>query len=76
MEFMNAEVTTDRRTTSHPIRETMASTRVRFNVGDFQCIAIKDGTFPYTTNSFLANVPNEQLERVDVGALYFAVDES
>jgi hypothetical protein len=28
----------------------MTSTRVRFSVGDFQCIAIKDGTFPYPSD--------------------------
>jgi glyoxylase-like metal-dependent hydrolase (beta-lactamase superfamily II) len=59
---MDEEVKIDRRTTPQPIGETMASTRVQFSVGDFQCIAIKDGTFPYTTNSFFANVPKEQLE--------------
>ena len=45
----------------------MTSTRVQFSVGDFQCIAIKDGTFPYPTDWFFSNVPKAQLEDYDLG---------
>jgi glyoxylase-like metal-dependent hydrolase (beta-lactamase superfamily II) len=40
----------------------MASTTRHFNVGDLQCIAVKDGTFSYPTDWFFSNVPLEQLE--------------
>jgi hypothetical protein len=39
----------------------MTSTRGQFSVGDFQCIAIKDGTFPYPSDWFFSNVPQAQL---------------
>jgi hypothetical protein len=45
----------------------MTSTRVQFRVGDFQCIAIKDGTFPYPTDWFFSNVRKAQLEDYDLG---------
>ena len=45
----------------------MTSTRLQFSVGDFQCIAIKDGTFPYPTDWFFSNVPKAQLEDYDLG---------
>jgi len=34
----------------------------RFKVGDFECIAIRDGSFNYPLESFFANVPREQIE--------------
>jgi hypothetical protein len=45
----------------------MTATRVQFRVGDFQCIAIKDGTFPYPTDWFFSNVPKAQREDYDLG---------
>ena len=40
----------------------MVSTTRHFNVGDLQCIAVKDGTFSYPTGWFFSNVSQEQLE--------------
>jgi glyoxylase-like metal-dependent hydrolase (beta-lactamase superfamily II) len=40
----------------------MISRPVQFSVGDFQCIAIQDGTYSYPTNWAFANVPTEQLK--------------
>jgi len=36
----------------------------RFQVGDFACIAVKDGTFVYPDQSFFTNAPRERLEHV------------
>jgi hypothetical protein len=47
----------------------MTSTRGQFSVGDFQCIAIKDGTFPYPSDWFFSNVPKAQLGVVVVALL-------
>ena len=40
----------------------MVPTTRHFNVGDLQCIAVKDGTFSYPTGWFFSNVSQEQLE--------------
>jgi hypothetical protein len=59
----------------------MTSTRLQFSAGDFQCIAIKDGTFPYPTDWFFSNVPKAQLEDNDlrlnhiVGPLHLSFSE-
>lgn len=39
----------------------MESNRKPFTVGEIQCVAISDGTFPYPTEWF-SNVPQEQVE--------------
>lgn len=33
-----------------------------FKLGDFECIAISDGSFNYTPATFFANAPGEALE--------------
>ena len=35
-----------------------------FEIGDFKCIAVSDGTFSYPDHSFFANAPKESLEQV------------
>jgi glyoxylase-like metal-dependent hydrolase (beta-lactamase superfamily II) len=47
-------------------RITMTSPGVQFRVGDFQCIAIQDGTYLYPTNWAFANVPTEQLKAQEI----------
>ncbi len=48
----------------------MSTERYRFKVGAFECVAVSDGTFTYTTPSFplpatflFANAPKERLEQ-------------
>ena len=36
----------------------------RFKVGDFECMAVSDGTFAYPDHSFFVNAPKERLEQV------------
>jgi len=38
----------------------MNTQHFRFNVGDFTCIAVRDGEFNYPVESFFAGVPREQ----------------
>ncbi len=40
----------------------MVSNSYRFKLGDFECIALNDGNFNYSLESFFANAPKEQLE--------------
>ncbi len=35
-----------------------------FKLGDFKCIAVSDGTFTYTDQSFYQNAPKERLKKV------------
>lgn len=35
-----------------------------FHIGDFECIAISDGTFVYTDNSFFMNAPKKSMDEV------------
>lgn len=40
----------------------MASDHHRFRIGEFQCIALRDGSFNYPLPAFFANAPPERLE--------------
>jgi glyoxylase-like metal-dependent hydrolase (beta-lactamase superfamily II) len=40
----------------------MASNSRRFNIGDIECVAVSDGTFPYPLAWLFSNVPAEQAE--------------
>ena len=35
-----------------------------FEIGNFKCIAVSDGTFAYDSHSFFVNAPNERLQQV------------
>jgi glyoxylase-like metal-dependent hydrolase (beta-lactamase superfamily II) len=41
----------------------MPSSGSRFKIGEFECIALSDGSFPYHPHMFFSNVPQERLEK-------------
>jgi len=43
---------------------TMNTETHRFKVGNFECMAVSDGTFAYPDHSFFVNAPKERLEQV------------
>lgn len=42
----------------------MSNESFPFEIGNFQCVAISDGTFAYPDHSFFVNAPKEHLEQV------------
>jgi glyoxylase-like metal-dependent hydrolase (beta-lactamase superfamily II) len=50
------KINSDRMAVSMPLN------RERFQIGEFDCIALSDGTFNYPTNWMFSNVPPDQLE--------------
>ncbi len=42
----------------------MSSESFPFKIGDFECIAVSDGTYTYPTHIFFVNAPKERLEQV------------
>ena len=42
----------------------MSNESFPFEIGNFECIAVSDGTFDYPAHSFFVNAPKERLEQV------------